>query len=318
MQVYQTNLRSGISRSKEFERKKLAACAVNIGTKCGHGCRYCSTSALLRMHPSFAQIGRSSFEEGFAIVDPDTPERVARDAKRIRNRGMVQVCTTVDAWSPEAQTHDLGRRCLEAILSEPGWTVRILTKNAAVARDFDVIERYRDRVLLGLSVTATPQKADVIRAVEPDASPVRDRTAVLHEAHQRGLRTYAMLCPLLPGIADGPEQIGELVRIAAAHGAEELFTEPVNARGPGLRLTEQALEQSGYSAEAAATHRVRRTSEWSKYVVDLIRKVQLSVRQAYDITKLRVLLYPSRLESADAAAIRQDDAGIIWLGKGEA
>jgi hypothetical protein len=38
-----------------------------------------------------------------------------------------------DAWSPEAQEHDLGRRCLAAILSQPGWTVRVLTKNDAVA-----------------------------------------------------------------------------------------------------------------------------------------------------------------------------------------
>ena len=66
MQVYQTNLRSGISRSKEFERKKLAAFAVSIGTKCGHGCRYCSTGTLLRMHHSFAQTGRSSFEASSA------------------------------------------------------------------------------------------------------------------------------------------------------------------------------------------------------------------------------------------------------------
>lgn len=39
-----------------------------------------------------------------------------------------------DAWSPEAQEHDLGSRCLEAILAESAWMVRILTKNAAVRR----------------------------------------------------------------------------------------------------------------------------------------------------------------------------------------
>jgi DNA repair photolyase len=199
MPVYQTKLRSGISPTKAFERKRLAAFAVNVGTKCGHGCKYCSSGALLRMHPSFANAGRSSIEEGFAIVDPDTPERVARDAKRIRNRGMVQLCTTVDAWSPEAQAHDLGHRCLEDILSEPGWTVRTLSKNAAVARDYDGIERHRNRVL-GLSVTATPEKAEAIKAVEPDASAVPDRIAALREAHNRGIRTNAILCPLLPGI----------------------------------------------------------------------------------------------------------------------
>ena len=76
----------------------------------------------------------------------------------LRRRGLVQICTTVDAWSPEAQQHHLGRRCLEAILAEPGWTVRILTKNAAVSEDFDLIKKHRDRVLVGLSLTATPDR----------------------------------------------------------------------------------------------------------------------------------------------------------------
>ena len=70
----------------------------------------------------------------------------------MKKRGLVQLCTTVDAWAPEAQDYNLGRRCLEALLAEPGWTVRILTKNAAVSKDFDLIERHRDRVMVGISL----------------------------------------------------------------------------------------------------------------------------------------------------------------------
>lgn len=44
-----------------------------------------------------------------------------------------------------------------------------------------------------------------------------------------------------------------------------------------------------------------------------------NIRQAYGrAVKLRILLYQSRLAATDAATIRQDDAGIIWLGKSEA
>jgi len=91
---------------------------------------------------------------------------VAADARRIKNRGLVQLCTVVDAWAPEAQQHQLGRRCLEAILAQPGWTVRILTKNAAVTRDFDLIERYRDRVLVGLSTTGTAEAGPVLATID--------------------------------------------------------------------------------------------------------------------------------------------------------
>ena len=118
--VHQTSLSEGLRRTPEFEKKKLAQFSVNVGVKCGHGCTYCSSGSLLRCHPAFKAAGESPFQHGYCIVDPDIPDKVARDAARRRSRGMVQLCTTVDAWCPGAQQYDLGRRCLEAILREPG------------------------------------------------------------------------------------------------------------------------------------------------------------------------------------------------------
>ena len=97
MVVYDYALKTGINRTREFQRKRLATHACNVGLKCGHGCVYCSSGAMLRTHLAFRQLGRSPFDNDYAIVDPDTPDRVARDARRIRHRGLVQLCTTVDA-----------------------------------------------------------------------------------------------------------------------------------------------------------------------------------------------------------------------------
>lgn len=316
MRVYTTELKAGITASKEFARKGLASFAVNIGLKCGHGCLYCSTGTVLRMHAGFKSIGRSPFETGYAVVDPTTPERVARDACRFKGRrGLIQLCTVTDAWSPEAQKHDLGRRCLEAILAEPDWTVRILTKNAAVRKDLDLIEKYRDRVLVGVSITATADRDQVMSVIEPYASPISERIAVMQEAHARGLRTYAMLCPLLPSIADGPDQVDELIRLAVGFGAEEIFTESLNGRGPGLRLTEEALRANGHATEASAIHAIRAAQNWSVYATSLITNMQRSTRAHGCIERLRVLLYPSLLRPADLESIRHDDEGVVWLGK---
>jgi DNA repair photolyase len=123
MKNYDCSLLNGIRPSPEFHKKGLAQYAVNVGLRCGHDCTYCSTRAMLRCHPAFKEHGRRASATDFSIIDPEMPEKVARDAKRIRRRGLVQLCTTVDAWAPEAQQLNLGRRCLEAILAEPGWTV---------------------------------------------------------------------------------------------------------------------------------------------------------------------------------------------------
>jgi DNA repair photolyase len=303
----------GIRPSPEFAKKGLAQYAVNVGLRCGHDCTYCSSRAMLRCHTAFKELDQKAFATGYSIVDPDIVEKVARDAKRLRSRGLVQICTTVDAWAPEAQELRLGRRCLEAILTEPGWTVRILTKNASVAEDFDMIKKHKDRVLVGLSLTGTPDKEGVLRVIEPYASPIPERMAVLKKARKLGLRTYGMLCPLLPGIADAPEQIDDLVRFVKSCGVEDVFSEAVNARGNSLTLTEEVLRENGFVAEAAAISAIRKRRAWSSYAVNLVQNVQKAMRRHMTTEALRILFYPSGLAPQDERAIRRDDAGVVWL-----
>jgi DNA repair photolyase len=97
--VNTTTLRSGIQPSPEFAKKGPASYTVNVRTKCGHDCTYCSAGTMLRMHPSFKEVGEKPFDLGYAIMDPSMPDRVARDAETIKseNRGRVQLCTTTDA-----------------------------------------------------------------------------------------------------------------------------------------------------------------------------------------------------------------------------
>jgi len=135
----------------------------------------------------------------------------------------------------------------------------------------------------------------------------------MQQAHNRGLRTYGMLCPLLPELADSPAQINELIKSMVDCGVEEIFAEAVNPRGRGLILTQQALEAAGFAAEATAVKNIRKRHNWSDYVIRLIRNVQQSVREHYDISKLRFLQYPSGLKSKDIAEIKKDDAGVVWL-----
>ena len=149
--------------------------------------------------------------------------------------------------------------------------------------------------------------------VEPHASPISERMEALKQAAKLGLRTYGMLCPLLPGIADAPNQIDGLVRFVADCGAEEVFSEAVNARGNSLTLTEQVLREKGFAAEAEAIAAIRKRTVWSSYVVGLLKNLQQAMRKHMATGKLRFLLYPKGLTDHDRQAIQKDDAGVVWL-----
>ncbi len=97
-----------------------------------------------------------AFQAGIAVVDPDTPQRIAQQARQLKASDTVMFCTYTDGWSPEAQKFRLGRKCLQQVLSNSRCKVRILTKNVAVRDDFDLIQQYAGRIELSMSLTAPP------------------------------------------------------------------------------------------------------------------------------------------------------------------
>ena len=141
--------------------------------------------------------------------------------------------------------------------------------------------------------------------------------ATLAAAARRGLRTYAMLCPLLPGISDGPEQVDELIDFVLDCGVEEVFVEPLNARGPSLVRTEEVLRTAGYRAEAEQVAVIRHAVHWSAYTRRLLETAQSALDRYGCLSKLRFLLYPDRLTPEDESWIRRHHHGVRWLGKSQ-
>jgi DNA repair photolyase len=178
-----------------------------------------------------------------------------------------------------------------------------------------LIERHRDRVLVGISLTATSAKAALASVVEPFASTIPERMSALREAHKRGLRTYGMLCPLLPGISNQPGDIEELAEFCLEIGSEEIFAEPVNNRGAGLKNTEAALRKAGYATIADAVNQVRSAKAWSWYAVSLLRDLRKVLSARGSLDRLRFLLYPSQLTEADQHTVLKDLTGVKWLEK---
>ena len=312
LRIHYSHEMGGITRTRGFEKKGLATHACNNAFKCPHGCAYCSSAVIYRHRPVFREFGESPYDRGFAIVDVTVAERLEPgELRKLKPTDMVQVCTTSDAWAP--YTEDVGRRLLARLLRESCAQVRILTKNASVVRDFDLIEEYRDRVTVSLSLTGPESKQQVVTVIEPYASAIGERIQALKEAKHRGLRVYGMLCPLLPGISDDAGSVSELLQLCAELDVEDVWAEPVNPRGRGLIYTAGDLEAAGYGEEAQAVTRVRRQLHWSAYARDLVDIVVSTAVDLGLLDRLHFLLYPSNLTDEDERALRRHREGIIWL-----
>jgi DNA repair photolyase len=120
-----------------------------------------------------------------------------------RPPGRVWVSGVCDPYQPLESKYELTRKCLE-ILVEYGWPITVQTKSPLVLRDIGLLRR-SDKIEVGLSVTSAD---DGIRTLfEPGAPSIRERIAALEELHLAGVRTYAMIAPMLPGTDELADQL---------------------------------------------------------------------------------------------------------------
>lgn len=311
--IYTAARKTAIRPSPKFKKKGLATHAVEVGFKCGHECAYCSAPASLRTNSVFKSAKRSPYARNYAVVDPDVPDRLAAEVDQLGPDDTVMLCTLSDAWSPEAHEHGLGRSCLEILLNDSPAQVRVLTKNTAVRRDFDLIEKYRDRVTIGLSVTGLPEHDETIKLIEPFAAPVSERIDTMTEARQRRLRVYAMLCPVMPGLFSEADDVSRLMQMAKDWNVEDIWIEPLNPRGPALKNCEAAWAQGGHADLARAVHSIRTKECWDQYALWVTQTMQTVARELGLIEKLHILNYRSGYSAWAQEIINRDPEAVTWL-----
>jgi DNA repair photolyase len=313
LDVYHAVRGGVLARSPEFERKKLGTHTVEVGYKCDHACDYCSSNALYRTQQVFKRIGRTAFTPGFAVIDPAAADTLRGQVRVLKPGDEVILCSKTDAWSPLAQEMKLGRRCLQILLENSPAKVRIITKGAGVRDDFDLIEQHRDRVTLGLSITGLPEHDAMVRCFEPNASPPSDRISAMREAARRGLRAFAMLCPLLPGLFSTEQDMRKLLELARTWNIEDIWAEMVNPRGPGIQRCVANLQKARFDRQALAIHAMRSQVHRSQYGWWLTRTMQRLCREMGLIGRLHFLNYESSFTRQVQGFMRRDPEGVVWL-----
>ena len=165
--------------------------AINPYVGCSHSCTYCYAAFMKRFTGHKEKWGE------FVDVKVNVPDLLTREIKKKR-MGRVWVSGVCDPYQAAEKKYKLTVRCLE-ILLENQWPVTIQTKSSLVLRDIEILEKFKD-IEIGFSMTTADEK---IREIfEPGASPIKERIRALDVLHSRGIQTFAMIAPILPG-ADG-------------------------------------------------------------------------------------------------------------------
>ncbi len=120
---------------------------------------------------------------------------VLRREIQTTKRGTVRLSPILtDPYQAAERRYRITRQCLEVLLDSELAPV-VLTRAPRVLDDLDLLKRF-PRALVGFSI---PTDADEYRKIfEPGADPIGERFAALRALHAAGIRTFAVIQPVLP------------------------------------------------------------------------------------------------------------------------
>lgn len=175
---------------------KIYPYVINPYTGCQHNCLYCYAHFMKRFTGHHEPWGT------FVDVKVNAPDLLNKEILK-KKSDRVWVSGVCDPYQPLEAKYKLTRQCLE-ILAKNDWPVTVQTRSPLVLRDIDILKEGKN-LEVGFSVTTADES--IRKLFEPNAPPIKERIRALDELHQAGIRTFAMIAPILPGA----ENLAELL-----------------------------------------------------------------------------------------------------------
>ena len=216
---------------------------LNSYRGCEHGCAYCFA------RPFHEYLGWSSgldFETRI-MVKTRAPELLRRElsAKRWTAQPIAMSGVT-DCYQPAERQFKLSRACLQ-VCAELRHPIFIITKNALVTRDIDVLSELARYNCVAVHVSVTTLDADLAGAMEPRASRPAARLQTIKQLAHAGVPVGVMVAPVIPGLTD--HEMPAILEAAAAvgakragyvllrlpHAVKEIFTQWLDHHAPGKK-----------------------------------------------------------------------------------
>lgn len=188
--------------------------SMNPYQGCEHGCIYCYA------RNSFEYWGYSAgidFERKI-IVKKNAPDLLRKFLMNPRWECVpIGLSGNTDCYQPAEKKFRITRQLLE-VCNEFNQPVGMITKNAGMLRDKDLLQEMAGKNLVSILVSITSFNEDLRRVMEPRTTTGRQRLKLIEEMSKAGVRMGVMLGPMIPGLND--HEMHDIIKAGSEAGAQ--------------------------------------------------------------------------------------------------
>ena len=180
---------------------------------CEHGCIYCYAR---NSHEYWGYSAGLDFESRI-VVKKNAPQLLQ---KFFENKNWqpttISLSGNTDCYQPIERKMRITRQLLEICLEFRN-PVGILTKNALVLRDLDILQELNKHQLVSVFSSITSLDEDLRRVMEPRTASYRSRLKVVETLAKNNIPTGIMNAPIIPGLND--THMHDVLKAASEVGA---------------------------------------------------------------------------------------------------
>lgn len=188
--------------------------SINPYQGCEHGCIYCYA----RPAHAYRNLSPGIDFETRIFAKVNAAELLRRELSKPGYRcELIALGANTDPYQPAERGRRITRGILE-VCAEFNQPVGIVTKNALVERDIDILAPMAKKGLAEVFVSVTTLDHELARRMEPRCTAPARRLQAVRALAEAGIPAGVMMAPVVPFLND--HEIEAIVEAAAAHGAQ--------------------------------------------------------------------------------------------------
>lgn len=187
--------------------------SLNPYQGCEHGCIYCYAR---NSHEYWGFSAGLDFERKI-IVKQDAPKLFKEFLeKKSWQAQPITISGNTDCYQPCERKYKLTRQLLEIALAyrQP---IFMITKNALILRDLDILQEMAQYNLISVFVSITSLQESLRQKLEPRTTTAKQRLKVIEQLSKSNIPMGVMCAPMIPGLNN--HEMPAILKASADQGA---------------------------------------------------------------------------------------------------